>query len=300
MSVVLKPWYQEDYFPSFILAILSLSSEELISDWLTLSERSRDQLFPQLVEAYRATRSTMTDFVHRMSSDSTLRISPLTVFTLTEKIRKSKSKKDVEESFAQFRIPLKAFQLKEVKPYAVNSIDALGKLYLLTTYNDVTLYLQVARAIKSHKVVLDKDTIEAIALTHAALSTLLLWYRLAAAMSEIDPELDDKSLEDDPVYVQTAPDPQLVIDTTRQAVDILRSVKIFPPVLIRMLKQEEDLRGFFTLIDAILMVTKSVELQEEMPLRRRLASLTMMHDLIMSNNDWYQYYSNSQFAPTLR
>ncbi len=283
--------------PEVLNDLLYANHAEVIESWKALDWQTKDQVFDVIDPIRSTTRRQMLAMVEKLSSDKKLRFSPLTVYVIAEAIASAKTKQDLNQKLARYRIVPGDYKLSEIKPYFVNALDVLNKLYLVYSYPYAAIYLQIARIFTNNNISLDKDTVEALVIHNASFTRICQWYKIALATASVehtDEEITNQQLIDSENPIAAAmPSEKMVFDLKRAVVELIAGTKVFPRALINLLKQQDDVSVLFVFVNAIMTAAQHPDKLDEVHVRLRVANVAIVQDIIHLNNQWLAVFGNS-------
>jgi hypothetical protein len=293
-----------DRAPVLLNWFLQSTPNEVVEAWKIQDNRQKDNI-TNLAEDVRITvRRQLLDSVSAMISDDKISLTPLTVHVMSETIAHAKRRDEVIKKMGDYRLPPANFVLSEIKPYVVNSLDVLHKLYLIYSFQYAAIYLQIGRIFRNNNIKLSQDTLDTLVIHSAALSRLARWYELVMITSAAENDetaVSDLVLKDrqDPLAA-SLPDDRLVEDLKKSLLTTLAEAKVFPRALISLLQKQDDVSVLFVFVNAIITAATHADSLGEVQIRSRVAHLAMIQDLIKLNNDWLMYWSNASSSDKVR
>jgi hypothetical protein len=285
---------------------LESTPEEVVAAW-KIQDGEQKNSITDLTENVRITvRRQLLDSVSGMVADDKLLLSPLTVHVMSETIVHAKRRDDVLQKMKDYRLPPNDFLLSEIKPYVVNSVDVLFKIFLVYSFQYAAIYLQVGRIFKTNNIKLDKDLLDTLILHGASLSKLSRWYELVLITAESErsdfaAQVSDVDLKErkDPL-ASCLPDDKLVDDLKKALLGTLAEAKVFPRALISLLQKQSDVSVLYIFVNAIVTAATHSDSLSEIDIRSRVAHLAIIQDLITLNNDWLLYWANTSDSALIR
>ena len=285
---------------------LQSTPEEVVEAW-KLQDGGRRNDITNLCEDVRVwVRRQMLETTTGMVTDAEVQLSPLTVYVISEAIVRAKRREEVVKKLGDYRLTAGDFKLSEIKPYVVNSMSVLNKIYLIYSFQYAAIYLQVGRIFKNGNIKLNQDVLDTLILHNASLSRLARWYELimiTASADELDEQetISDVDLKNrkDPLAA-SLPDDALVDNLKKSILATLTEAKVFPRALITLLQKQEDVSVLFVFINAIITAATHLDSLSEIQIRERVAHLAQVQDLIKLNNDWLMLWSNTASSEKIR
>lgn len=266
-------------------SLLKHTDKEVLAEWASLSESDKVKVLINLNEVriygernlYRSIKQIMPDNYSLM---------PITAFFLAWDIKDLKSVGEVKEHFKKKKIPIRDnFTFSTVKPSIVNSIDILFKVFLAVSYNDAYNYIQVANILKSINQDRASQYIKDIKVSHANISGLISWYRMAQSFDEAR-NLAGFDQEKEPV---SYPSPEEVFKIINTTVDLFKEIGLFVTPILKSLSETTNLISLFVTIDAVLMALTTKITPDYMVLRRKLAFYYILRDFVDDTGGWVLY-----------
>jgi len=278
--------FEEQDYTKLTDQLIKTPLSDILTQWSAIREKDKPTALRNCYEVRSFLKRSVYGLARELVKDEN-KLTPISAYMLMSAIVGSQTKQEFLQKKRQYRLKneIKSdIKLADYKNQATNTQGVLEKLYCCFTYDQAYNYVQLGKILKDVKIA-DARIVADLELAHSNISRLLSWFRLAILTKMT---IYNENYEN-PLEVEggiALPDQKTVLEVVNTTVDVLESTQIFPGVVYKILRQSQDLSGFFIIIDAILMNLKHPAKGDTLKIRRRLAKLFILRDFLDDTAEW--------------